>query len=102
MAGFEHKYYVYILSNKKDGVLYLGMTNDIKRRTGQHKTERYKNAFSKRYQTKKLVYFEEFQWVQDAQVREKKLKKWKRQWKIDLIEKDNPEWLDLAEAWWDD
>jgi hypothetical protein len=46
------------------------------------------------------VYFEECPWVQDAQAREKKLKKWKRQWEIDLIEKGNPEWLDLAESWW--
>jgi len=45
------------------------------------------------------VYFEEYQWVQEAQAREKKLKKWRRKWKIDLIEKDNPEWIDLAESW---
>tara|TARA_R110002012_G_scaffold204684_2_gene374496 strand:+ start:589 stop:906 length:318 start_codon:yes stop_codon:yes gene_type:complete len=102
MASYEHKYYVYLLSNKTDGVLYVGMTDDIKHRINQHKEEKFKKAFSKRYQTKNLVYFEEFQWVQEAQAREKKLKKWKRQWKIDLIEKDNPEWLDLAEAWWDD
>lgn len=61
MAGYEHKYYVYLLSNKKDGVLYVGMTDDIKHRIHQHKEEKYKKAFSKRYQTKKLVYFEEFQ-----------------------------------------
>jgi putative endonuclease len=102
MANYIHQYYVYLLSNKKDGVLYLGKTKDIADRTLKHKTEKYKNAFSKRYQTKRLVYFEKFQWVQDANARELKLKKWKQQWKVDLIEKDNPEWLDLAEAWWDE
>jgi len=102
MALYVHKYYVYLLASKKDGVLYLGRTKDIEDRTLKHKTEKYKNAFSKRYQTKKLVYFEEFQWVQDSIAREAKLKKWKREWKIALIEKDNPKWLDLAEAWWDE
>jgi len=93
------KYHVYLLANRKNGTIYLGMTGELKHRIKAHKEEKYKKAFSKRYQTKKLVYYEEYQWVQDAQAREKKLKKWKRQWKIDLIEKENPEWLDLAEAW---
>jgi putative endonuclease len=101
MANYIHQSYVYLLSNKKDGVLYLGKTKDIANRTLKHKSEKYKNAFSSRHQTKRLVYFEKFQWVPDANARELKLKKWKRQWKIDLIEKDNPEWLDLAESWWD-
>ncbi len=61
MATYEHKYYDYLLSNKKDGVLYLSMTDDIKHRTKPYKEEKYKKAFSKRYQTKRLVYFEEYQ-----------------------------------------
>jgi putative endonuclease len=94
----KHQYYVYLLANKKDGVLYLGRTKDIVERIRKHKQKVYKQAFSKRYQTKRLVYFEKYQWVQDSIAREAKLKKWKREWKVALIEKDNPEWIDLARA----
>ena len=102
MPVYQHKYYVYLLANKKDGVLYLGRTKDIIERMRKHKQEVYKQAFSKRYQTKRLVYFEEFQWVQDSIAKEAKMKKWKRKWKVALIEIENPEWMDLAEAWWDE
>ena len=93
-----HQYYVYILSNKKNGTLYIGMTNDLERRVFEHKNELIE-GFSKKYELKKLVYFETFQYVTDAITREKRMKKWKRQWKINLIEEKNPNWNDLAFDW---
>lgn len=90
------KYYVYILTNRKDGVLYIGFTKDLKKRIIEHKNKRYKNSFSARYSTDKLIYFEEYKYVLDARKREKNMKKWKREWKIELIEKTNPEWKELS------
>jgi putative endonuclease len=93
-----HCYYVYILASKKHGTIYVGMSGGIDNRMEQHKLGVFE-SFTKRYKVKLLVYYEEYQWVNDAAAREKKLKKWKRQWKIDLIEKDNPEWTDLTDDW---
>ena len=93
------KYYVYILANKKDGVLYIGFTKDLKKRIFEHKNKRYKNSFSARYNTDMLVYFEEYKYVLDARKRERNMKKWKREWKIELIEKTNREWKDLSKEW---
>lgn len=95
-----HQYYVYILTNKKNGTLYIGMSNDLERRVYEHKNELVQ-GFTKEYGLKQLVYFESHQYVNDAILREKRLKKWKRQWKINLIEEDNPEWADLAIDWFD-
>ncbi|GAB4507124.1 MAG: GIY-YIG nuclease family protein [Allomuricauda sp.] len=94
-----HQYYVYILTNKRNGTLYIGMTNSLERRILEHKEETIK-GFTKKYGLKTLVYFERHQNVNDAITREKRLKKWKRQWKIDLIEKDNPNWSDLSNDWY--
>jgi len=88
------KYYVYILANKKNGTLYVGMTKSLARRINEHKTN-FIISFTSKYSVHKLVYYEGFSDVNDAILREKQLKKWKRAWKIDLIEKDNPGWLDL-------
>lgn len=74
------------------------MTNDLERRVFEHKNELIE-GFSKKYGLKKLVYFETFQYVTDAITREKRMKKWKRQWKINLIEEENPNWNDLAFDW---
>ncbi len=90
------KGYIYILSNKKDGTLYIGVTTNLVRRIYEHKNELVK-GFSQKYKLKKLVYIEEYNEYSQAIYREKRLKEWQRQWKIDLIEKDNPEWLDLYE-----
>lgn len=87
-------YYLYILANKKNGVLYVGVTNDIQKRIFQHKKQLIK-GFTSRYNVDKLIYFEEYRNVREAIIREKNIKKWKRQWKIDLIEKINPLWKDL-------
>jgi len=88
------QYYVYILASKKNGVLYIGMTNDLRKRVFEHK-KNLVDGFTKRYNVNKLVYFELTNQPQDAINREKRLKKWKRQWKIELIESMNPEWKDL-------
>lgn len=78
MKGNHHQYYMYILSNKKNGTLYIGMTNDLERRIFEHKN-RLIEGFSKKYYLDKLVYFEQFQNVNDAIKREKQLKNWNRQ-----------------------
>ena len=96
---FKHQYFVYVLGNKKDGVLYVGVTNDLKKRVFEHKNKRYKNSFSARYNVDKLIYFEEYRYINEARKREKNMKKWKRQWKIDLIEKTNIDWKDLSIEW---
>ena len=88
------KYYVYILCNRKNGLLYIGFTYDIRKRTIEHKEGKY-DSFTKKYRIDKLVYFEEFFDKKEAVIREQRLKKWKREWKIELIEKQNPKWKDL-------
>jgi putative endonuclease len=89
--------YVYILSNKKNGTLYIGMTRNLTRRVWEHRNEAVE-GFSKRYQTKSLVYFEVAEDYEEALKREKKLKKWPRQWKLNLINGMNPDWKDLYES----
>ena len=89
------KYYVYILANKRNGTLYVGMTNDLRRRTEEHK-QGVISGFTQRYDVKMLVCFEEFNDPRDAIAREKQLKWWHRKWKLELIESINPEWRDLA------
>jgi len=86
--------YVYILASQKNGTLYIGVTADICCRIWQHKTGK-KEGFSKKYGVHMLVYFEEYEVVREAIMREKQLKNWKREWKIALIEKENPYWMDL-------
>ncbi len=87
-------YYVYILANHKCGTLYIGITNDLIRRVHEHK-EGTIQGFAKRFHIHQLVYFENTTDVGAAITREKQMKKWRRAWKIELIEKDNPEWKDL-------
>lgn len=89
-------FYVYILTNKWNKVLYIGVTNNLKRRLEEHKNKKNK-GFAAKYNIEKLVYFEHFRYINDAIKREKRLKKWKREWKNELINKVNPEWRDLAE-----
>jgi len=87
-------YYVYILASKKHGTLYVGVTNDIVRRGYEHRTKAV-GGFTKRYDIDKLVWFEIFDDAITAIAREKELKKWRRDWKIRLIEEENPGWVDL-------
>jgi putative endonuclease len=87
-------YYVYLLANKKHGTLYLGVTNDIVRRVFEHRSKAVQ-GFTKRYGVDKLVWFEIYGDAPTAIAREKELKKWRRDWKIRLIEEQNPGWVDL-------
>ncbi|KKQ95185.1 MAG: Endonuclease [candidate division CPR2 bacterium GW2011_GWC1_39_9] len=86
--------YVYILSNKKEGVLYIGVTSNLIKRIYEHK-QGFVDGFSKKYNTKDLVYYETFDDIENAILREKKLKNWHRQWKLNLINDFNPSWIDL-------
>jgi len=90
----ERMFYVYILASKKDGVLYTGMTNNLVERIHAHRLKMF-SKFTSKYHVTKLVYFEEIDNVYDAYSRERRIKNWKRQWKIDLLENFNPEWKDL-------
>ena len=85
--------YVYILASKPRGTLYTGVTSNLLRRVHEHR-EGMVESFSKRYDVKALVYFEVFDRIEDAIVREKRVKGWRRAWKVELIEKDNPSWRD--------
>lgn len=88
------QYFVYILASKKNGTLYIGVTNDLIRRVYEHKNGLI-DGFTKKYNVKNLVYYEIHQEINEAIKREKALKKWLRKWKIELIEKMNPHWKDL-------
>lgn len=87
-------YYIYILANKEEGTLYVGVTKNLLRRIYEHKHKLHK-GFTEKYSIDKLVYFEEVSDIKSAILREKQLKHWKREWKIDLIEKNNSGWIDL-------
>ena len=82
------------MASKKNGVLYIGVTSNLQKRIWEHKNN-IAQGFTQRYFIHKLVYFEQTGNVYSALVREKQLKKWKRSWKIELIEKNNPGWKDL-------
>jgi putative endonuclease len=92
----EKQYYVYILTNKSNKVLYIGVTNDLERRMYEHKNKMI-DGFTKKYNLTKLVYFEVTTDVNSAIESEKQLKNWHRGWKINLIKEYNPEWKDLSE-----
>jgi len=93
----ERSYYVYIMTNRSK-TLYTGVTNDLERRVFEHK-HKLIPGFTKKYNITRLVYFEEGTDIDSAIMREKQIKGWLRKKKIDLIEKENPEWKDLAEDW---
>ena len=86
--------YIYIMASCKNGTLYIGVTSNLQERVHQHK-QGLLDGFTKKYNVKNLVYYEIFGDIGEAITREKQLKKWKREWKIKLIEKDNPGWNDL-------
>lgn len=87
-------YYVYIMASKKNGTIYIGSTSDLPGRVTQHKLGLIE-GFTKKYGVKSLVYHEAVEDAYAAVTRERQLKKWNRAWKIQLIEKENPEWLEL-------
>jgi putative endonuclease len=88
------KYYVYILASKRNGTLYIGVTNDLIRRVYEHKNDLI-GGFTRKYSVHRLVYYEQYNDPVNAIQREKRLKKWNRHWKIKLIEKENPEWKNI-------
>jgi putative endonuclease len=88
-------FYVYMLATRKDGPIYIGITNDLHRRVFEHKTHAIR-GFTYRYNVDRLVYFEQHDTPEAAIRREKQTKRWRREWKIALIERENPDWRDLA------
>jgi len=93
-----HSCYVYILTSKRNGTLYIGVTDDIIRRVQEHKNN-INEGFTQQYNVHTLVYYEQYGSIESAIIREKRLKKWNRKGKLELIEKVNPEWRDLYEDW---
>ncbi len=90
------QFYVYILTSKRNGTLYIGVTSNLAQRIRQHKSNQ-SEGFCKKYNVRQLVYFEQHDTAENAITREKQLKKWNRTWKLKLIEKHNPQWQDLYE-----
>jgi putative endonuclease len=90
-------YYVYIMASKRNGTLYVGVTNDLLRRVYEHR-EGQSGGFTKNYGVKMLAYFESHDDIDRALQREKNMKRWRRAWKIDLIEKSNSDWHDLYDT----
>jgi putative endonuclease len=90
----QHLYFVYILASQRNGTLYTGVTNDLVERVHQHRDGKA-DGFTKRYGVHLLVYFERHGDIREAIAREKRIKRWRREWKVQLIETDNPRWADL-------
>jgi putative endonuclease len=90
------RFFVYVLSNRRRGVLYVGVTSDLIRRLFEHKAKLVP-GFTKTYRIVMLVYYEEYSSILEARAREATLKRWRRAWKMELIDKFNPDWRDLAE-----
>ena len=88
------QYYVYILASKRNGTLYIGVTNNLLKRVDEHKNKLI-DGFTKKYNVHNLVYYEQYNDISCAITREKQMKKWKRKYKLELIEKSNPDWIDL-------
>jgi len=88
--------YVYMLANRKNGTIYLGVTSDLTGRLEEHKSKHNPHSFSAKYGTTRLVWFERHTLIADAIAREKTMKGWPRQWKINVIEQDNPNWDELV------
>ncbi len=90
----DKEYYVYVLANQRNGTLYVGVTSKLIKRIWEHKNKAVE-GFTQKYNVDNLVYFEQYNDPENAIKREKRLKKYNRQWKVELIEKENPEWRDL-------
>lgn len=91
-------FYTYIVTNKPRGVLYTGHTDDLNKRAWEHRSHAFKGSFSEKYNCECLVWFETYDTREEAKGREGQIKNWKRDWKIELIESQNPDWRDLADT----
>ena len=91
------EFYVYIMTNKPHGTLYVGFTDDIYRRAKEHKDKVYPQSITARYNLDKLVYYESFQVAEEALAHERRVKRWRREFKINVIEEMNKDWRDLFE-----
>lgn len=96
----EHNYYVYILTNWNNKVMYIGVTNDLERRVHEHRSKATE-GFTQRYNINKLVYFEQTNDINAVILREKEIKKWRREKKDNLVISLNPDWNDLSKGWYD-
>ena len=94
LNNIKNQYYIYILANKRNGTLYIGVTSNLVKRVYEHKNNII-DGFTKKYSIHKLVYYEITDDIESAIRREKQLKKWNRKWKLNLIENSNPKWIDL-------
>ena len=94
----EHNYYIYIMTNWNNKVMYIGMTNNLERRLYEHKNKLVE-GFTRKYNVQKLVYLEHTNDVDAAIRREKEIKKWRREKKNSLVMKSNPEWKDISDGW---
>ena len=92
----KRRFFVYLLANRPRGVLYIGVSNDLMRRLTEHKAKLVP-GFTKTYGVIKLVYYEEYSSILEARAREATLKRWRRAWKIELVDKFNPDWRDLSD-----
>ena len=90
----ERRYFVYILASKRNGTMYVGVIGNLAGRVAEHRDDLLE-GFTKKYGVHQLIWFEEFADIHDAIQREKRIKKWRRAWKLELIEKANPDWRDL-------
>ena len=92
----DASFFVYVLASKRNGTLYVGVTNNLARRLSEHKAKQVP-GFTRKYDVDQLVYFEAFNSIVEARAREHSLKRWRRAWKVALIEKLNPDWRDLTD-----
>ncbi len=89
---------IYIMANYNNKVLYIGVTSDLYARVSEHKEKKHSDSFTAKYNCNKLVYYESFSRIEEAIIKEKQLKKWRREWKERLINEMNPQWIDLFET----
>lgn len=96
---YMKQFYVYIMTNKRKNVLYIGVTSNLQKRISEHK-KKLNPGFTFRYNINALIYYEEYQYINDAIAKEKQLKGWRREWKEVLVSKMNPHWQDLSFDWY--
>lgn len=95
----KHEYFTYMVCSPNNAMIYVGVTNSIFRRTKEHR-DGLIPGHAQKYQCRKLVWYEEYQYIRDAIAREKEIKKWRREKKNELVEENNPDWKDLAKDWY--